>query len=56
MHLVTSLCIAATLVFQDHSVFNIIVILDAYHVIVVVKLVGLGEFPVLCLADWHVWC
>ena len=30
-------------------------ILDTYHIIVVVKLVGLGEFPVLCFADWHDW-
>ncbi len=50
-----SLCIAGTLIFQDHSVFTRIAKLDAHHVIVVVKLVGLGEFPVLCLADWQVW-
>ena len=57
MHLVHSFCIAATLIFQDHSVFRITIfaILDAHHVIVVVKLVGLGEFPVLYFADWHDW-
>ena len=32
-----------------------IAILDTYHIIVVVKLVGLGEFPVLWSPDWHDW-
>ncbi len=57
MHRDTSFCIAGTLIFQDHSVFTptSLAILDAHHVIVVVKLVGLREFPVLCSVDWHVW-